>query len=450
MESYEATLSPNYPFPAFPTSSDSLTWQTANALCCSASETTTSTLPPSNQLQIATYDNVYPYPCAQPYSTIAPSVLPPSPIDIFLQLSPSPTSCCPSITIPGEKQIDTKLGKQPRSRPNASNKPYSKTLIRRTTSPVFPSHSIPVSTIGRRPISPFSMSSSLGRTTDITQLPNPAYTTEKEHSFVPISPMCIRLHHPYLQQLEDIDKKILKLNAERGNLLKLAHEKSYLAVPLKSNSTKREKGIVNLSLSSVDQLRIIENGLVEDANMLFLNIGGLHSSLEAAIEKFISLCSSGQSSVTTITDCFPYIHSLLPQEMRLKLQELPGTKFVQVEYCSSSPSPTTMPTTQSTSLSSLQVALDAVNEMIQYAQLMQHHSTVFDSRLISLYNRVQEIFDSLDQVCFDSSMERRGNMRAVIEGNLSVLLAVQQIWQQCCQKGMETLSCITESLILHN
>ena len=454
----QPTASPNQPFPAYPTTSaDSLacSWaQAENLQLCTP--TTIShhghgeSFVPSNQIHLRHFDI---YQCAQPYNTtVTTSVSPPAAsVDLDFGLlipqynSPSPTQKVDSMYPHSQGKSDSSelsAIKYPQRKSRGDQKPSSKGMkIKRHVqrraanrpSPIFPSCSTPISMIGQHnPPNSTAQQIMPKSTGDFLNL-----KLELGASNLTKKSLSVSMHHQSLQQLKDIEIKILKLQAERGRLLKTAHERSHLSeacvCPLKREET------LNLYLSSVEQLREVENGLIEDGNTLMFKIGSLYSSLDRAVEKCISLCSSGHSSISCIADCFPYVNSLVSatKGTKVKLLEHSDTKFIQLE-CS--------PSKQSSSPDSLHIVFNALNDIMYHAQLIQHHGKETATMLQTLQSRIQHILANLGEILQDCSLESQACIQAVVEGNISVLSAVQQVWEKCCQFGADSVATITHSL----
>lgn len=472
MESCETTtLSPNFDFSTFPVTSEGLGWQ---SMCSPASCDSF-----QGHFQLATTYGVYqclPYTAQQRTPGVSS---PASSTDIDLvtdflgdsspfQLPYSPTSSEPQFQTARdlhhtgqssptlEHNIKSNL-KIPRVKRTATNnKPYRQ----RTSSPVFPERSVPISAVTSRsntsptkaklPIN-IHTSQSTG-----TQIDSSIYFAGKTGFLrmmsdqeidltsilsAPKSPLFVKLQqHQHIEQLKDIEKKLLKLYSEKARLFRVAQDTLQLTATT-IHTPKKTKGSLHLSILPTGK-SVLDHGFIEEANTILLSIGGLYSSFETAVEKIISLCSSAQSSISDITDCFPYIRSLLSDKLQFKLQEIPASKFVQIE-CKPMTSSSTVPTDISPCLL---VILEALNQVMKQAQLIQQQGTAIDSLLASYQKQIQHNVDCLEQLCAETNMETRGNIRTVLTGNLAVLGAMQQIWQQHYRLATETVSSISESL----
>lgn len=470
MESCETTtLSPNFDFSTFPVTNEGLGWQAMSSpASCDSFQ---------GHFQVATTYGVYqclPYTVQQRTPALSS---PASSTDIDLvtdflgdnspfHMPYSPTSSEPQFQTARdlhhtgrssptlEHNIKSNL-KIPRVKRTATNnKPYRQ----RTSSPVFPERSIPISAVanrsntsptkGKPPIS-IHTSHSTG-----TQIDSSLYfagktgflrmMTDQEIDLTsilsaPKSPLFVQLQqHQHIEQLKDIEKKLLKLYSEKARLYRITQDTFQVTTTIPT--AKNTKGSLHLSILPTGQ-SVLDHGFIEEANTILLSIGGLYSSFETAVEKILSLCSSAQSSISDISDCFPYIRSLLSDKLHFKLQEIPASKFVQIE-CKSM----TSSTLASDISPSLLVILEALNQVMKQAQLIQQQGPAIDSLLASYQKQIQHNVDCLEQLCAESNMETRGNIRTVLSGNLAVLGAVQQIWQQRYRLATDTVRNISESL----
>ena len=481
----QPSTSPNQPYPAYPTSStDTLAhgWPRATddlrQLCSADATILDSSFIPASQVHLQHFDV---YQCSQPFNTtVTPSVSPQPMVDLDFGLllpaaahynnSPSPTgqqqsasldphqqlqqhaaasfqyggdgseisisnsSCSSSSTqLHSSKRGAAKTDKSSGGTIKAAGFKMKRQVQKRASnrpSPIFPSCATPISLVSQhshtRRHSTIHASSTSG-----ADLPKLTSNDETNRS------LSIAIHHQTTQQLKDIETKILRLQADKGRLLKLAQERAQLG-GARLCPTKTQENSLNLYLSSVEQLRGIENGLIEEGNCLMFKIGKFYSSLDCAVEKCISLCSSGNSSTVCISDCFPYIKSLL-KEKKIKALKQSESGFIHL-VCSSS--------VQGSPLSdSLRVVLDALNEVLHHAQSVQHHEKEINLLLQTLKSRIQEILDRMNNdVLKTLSFEAQLSAQAVIEGNLCVVCAVQQIWDRTHHYGTEMLVTITDSL----
>ena len=409
--------------------------------------------------------DVYQQQCPQPYitTTAASSVSPQPSVDLDFSIllphynSPSPTQTASleqmfvqgsmadssvAVTNPYHNKR-SKTDHQSRSA-NKSLKAVKKHVQKRASrsSPIFPSCSTPISMIGQCGV----QSRSPATTTKISltkqskdKLPKSIASTDQTYMSLSI----VLQHSQSMQQLKDIETKILRLQADRGRLLKLAQERSHLGrARLCPQRNRHSDNSLNLYLSTVEQYRHVENGLIEDGNCLTFKIGELYSSLDCAIERCVSLCSSGQSSINDISDCFPYINSLFSAEKcttKVRVQLEHESNFIHLELCNSS-------TTSSSSSDGSQIILDTLNQILYHSQTIQQYSNEITRSLQSLKTKIQEMLNKIEETMKSSSLETKLCIQSVIEGNLSVVCAMQQIWERTEKYGMETLATITDSL----
>lgn len=378
-----------------------------------------------------------------------PSIQSSSPIDRLHQEPPSQQSHSHFKRSKTADHRSSSITHKTGSGSKAAKRHVQKRSINRP-SPVFPSCSTPISMISQQ-FNP--------------HLPSLAQTTSPIKTLVDPGPMpqaanrvtigtdgnnrrslSILTNHSTMQQLKDIESRILKLQAERGRLLKSAEDRSQLSGAQHLCPSQKYGPSINLYLSSVEQLREIENGLIEEGNSMMFKIGKLYSSLDSAIENTISLCSSGQSSINKLSECFPYINSLLLSEKEtIKILECPNDAngLIQLELCRSPSSPHQQRVTPVPD--SLLVVLETLNKIVHNSQLIQVHAREISLALKTIKCKLQEIRDK-GLECSACSLETKLNAQAVLEGNLSVISAVQVIWEKTVQYGATTLTTITDSL----
>lgn len=347
----------------------------------------------------------------------------------------------------------------------AAKRHTQKRVINRP-SPIFPSCSTPIAMIGQQSHAnkhePQTLSPSRTLSSDCLLLPSAIHKmpnittgaitgvstnisslsiTASTHQTTSNRSLSILTNQSTMQQLKDIESKILKLQAERGRLLKSAEERSQQLSGAQYICPSRGPSI-GLYLSSIEQLRDLENGLIEEGNLLMYKIGRLYSTLDSAIENTISLCSSGQPLIHKFSECFPYINSLLASEKEtIKIVECPNDTVngsIQLELCHHDKH-------TSSSSGSLSIVLENLNKVINCSQLVQVHAREITQALKTIKCKLQEIRDSGLEVCA-TSIESRVSAQAVTDGNLAVVNAAQIIWERTIQYGATTITTITKSL----
>lgn len=338
--------------------------------------------------------------------------------DLFQSQSPPGdihyTSSIPSelTTYQQKPSPPSKNGKSTRSKRHHStaSKPY-----RRTTSPVFPDGSIPISSVT-------NIKSNLQ-----CKLTTPSdHKTENIFQCSPKAPVLANLQHHYAKQFEDIDKKLLKLYSEKAKLLRLAKDNSTV---LQKSSVKE----VPLSILPTGRLEF-DLDFNEEANLLLLAIGGLYTSYESAVDKIISLCSSANSSISNITECFPYIQSL-SINCKLFLQETSSLKLVKLEH------PPNAEVSQG-----LTVILDAINAVLERSQMIQRKNSSITSMLSTYQEKVQFNINCLDRLFVDSTIDVRNHIHTILTTNYTVLTMAKELWQKYYQLALTTITNISESL----
>lgn len=322
------------------------------------------------------------------------------------------------------------------SRRSAKTLPYSGS--RRTTLPVFPQGSIPISMLAsgsqeswRSRVDVSHKSQSPEQPTDgaAKQPLSPCWLpTEPKRK-----PVVVKMPERYTHKLYDIDQKLLRLQADRARLVKQACDQLQLVAPERRG---KPPGLVSLTLCTAGQSEL-GSLYAEEANFVLGSIGGLHHGLKQALENFTSFCSSFGVS-DNISDAFAYIQTHLPQDVKLKLQES-STGLIQLEMEGLDISVTddTVGT---------QVMLDTVNHVFRCAQEIKKSEGHIKQRLESLLCEARLRLEKVDQLCPEDSLEKRCNLRSVLEGNCAVIMAAQGIWQQYHQQAADRIRTITRFL----
>lgn len=348
---------------------------------------------------------------------------------------------------------------------SSSNKPYQRP---RTGSPVFPDGAVPLSaltainsngpTYNNSSTSVFKATSPLSRKTSSPLLPLQQSMSSSSSQYCHSSPLIMKLDSPqYVEQFEDIERKLLKLHSDKARLIQTVQDKLGVTTEHHNNSNScnsshaaaKSSGKIHLSVLPTGQTEF-DNGFIEEVNSLLLTIGGLYSTFESSLDKVISLCSSAQPSIANISDCFPYILSLLAPKSYLQLQEDPSTKLIQVE-CKSLLASNTQSAACSDLSPSLRIMLEALNEAIKLAQSIQQQGPSIHEALSFHLDRIRSHRECLDNnsqgmIC---SNEVRSNIRHVLTGNHTILTSVVRIWRERCQVATDTLTNISECLTIH-
>ena len=351
--------------------------------------------------------------CEQQYNML--------PIDISTYQHSMPCSSPPSSN---NCSRNGKYTRTKRGQHGATNKPY-----RRTSSPVFPDGSVPISAITNK-----SSQHQYNRSSTLNGAILDTHSVTK-------APLLVKLHSKYSNQFHELNKKLLKLHSEKAKLISLAKESFKLSsfkattTPAKHQTIPSSDAYVSLSLIPTGYSEF-DQGFHEEANILLQTIGGLYLSFETAVDNIISLCSSAQPSINSITDCFPYIQSLL-HNSRLVLHENSTSKLIKLECPSNSEIS-----------QSLRVILEAINNVMEQAQYIQKHNTNINAMLTSYQEKTQFNIEYPNKLFSDATVDIRSHIHSILTANYTVLSIVEHLWQKHYQLATKTIANISESLTI--
>ncbi len=372
----------------------------------------------------------------------------------------------------------------------------SRSSMVRATSPVFPDQSTPLSSLTRQPslssvssnrsadqLSVFSFSvksdpgiynphsngceSAMNSPSVSMGHGSPAsfdFTTSKSMSSTLSSSSaamesktrsCLKLEMPskYARRISDLDKKILKLQAERSKVLEKAHHTNASSIPDVSqidmdSSTSSwilgektpDVGMVHLYIFPLG-IHDLDEPLYDDASKLLRQVGGLYHDLQTSIDTLRSICCKGMFILAEISTCFAYIKSLLQRNQTLKLSNVEGVYSIQL--CSEED------TKEGLILQEFTESLKAANNVLRFSQHITLSYTSVQMQLQKLHQIAAGKVESCDHILTKLGVgdrERRGQIRMVLEGNYITMASAQRVWPQYYHIATQTISTITECI----
>lgn len=372
----------------------------------------------------------------------------------------------------------------------------SRAALLRATSPMFPDQSTPLSTLQRQPsISSISSSRSIDQISNaafsicqsdpevynlrntscksnvsspsINSLSGFDYSTRKSTSSLGSNGSisgkgsstddgtrsCIQLKMPvkYARRISDLDKKILRLQAERSKYLEKAHQTTTSLGTMEDDvegpnmdawiftEKMPEMGKVHLYIFPLG-IHELDEALYDDANRLLRQVGGMYLDLQTSINILRSICCKG-TLVAEISSCFAYIKSLLQEKQNLKLLHVGDLYSIQLD--------TEENLADGVQQVEFSEALGAANEVLRCAQLITSTFVKMQMQLQKMRQVASAKVDSCNSICQKLGIldrERRGQIRAVMEGNCTTMASAERAWLEYYQTATQTIKTITNCI----
>ena len=258
------------------------------------------------------------------------------------------------------------------------------------------------------------------------------------------SNMEVEMPMKFARKITELDRRILKLQAERSKLLEKAQQNKSDTPPAINIEEKwplpvekvAEKGRVYLYIFPLG-IHALDEPLYEEASTLLRHVGGLHYDLQSKIVNLRNMCCKGMSSLPEISTCFAYIKSLLLEHQKLKLTcsitglyrldtELHSGEIVPQEFVDS---------------------LCTANDVLKSAQHITHTNTHIQTKLQQVQELATQKVMNCDDICQNLGIldrERRTQIRSVLEGNCTAVASAIREWPQYYRVATETIQAITE------
>lgn len=272
-----------------------------------------------------------------------------------------------------------------------------------------------------------------------TQLPQVLESTTR-------SSMELEMPIKFVRKIVDLDKRILKLQAERAKWLEKAQQTKSETPPgveekwIHPVEKSPENGRIHLYIFPIG-IYALDEPLYEEANSLLRRIGGLHFDLHSSILVLKNVCYKGMIFQPDISTCFAFIKSLLQDGQKLKLAwSITGVYRIQLD---------TEPSNPDAVPQELVDSLSAANEVLKAAQHMTLVHTHIETKLQHVKEMAMEKLHSCDNICQKLGIidrERRNQIKSVVEGNCTTLSSAERVWPQFYQMATETIQAITECI----
>lgn len=260
------------------------------------------------------------------------------------------------------------------------------------------------------------------------------------------SNMELEMPMKFARKITELDRRILKLQAERSKLLEKAQQNKSDTPPAIEEKWPmqvekvQEKGRVHVYIFPLG-IHALDEPLYEEASTLLRHVGGLHYDLQSKIVNLWNVTScKGMSTLPEISTCFNYIKSLLPEHQKLKLtSSITGlyrldTELLHVHGGETVPQ-------------EFLDSLGAANDVLKSAQHITHTHKHIETKLQYVQKLATEKVQNCDSICQSLGImdrERRSQIRSVLEGNCTAVTSASREWPQYYRIATETIQAITE------
>ena len=241
----------------------------------------------------------------------------------------------------------------------------------------------------------------------------------------------------YVKKITDLDRKILKLQAERAKLLEKGQSKADL-----ENSHDNRRG--SFETKSSVQIHYYAVGIPEldgacydEGNLLLSSIGGITNDYRVAINNLCEVCNQ-KNAGNTITDCLNHMKTLLVGHQILTLHQMDGGLYQLL----------VQPNNPEMICQDLVQSMVAANELLKITQQIVGSSAVVETRLKLVIETVVQLVQSCEATCNHLGIldERKIQIKNVLEGNQIALETALRLWPKNCLAAKDTLAAITDSM----
>ena len=258
-------------------------------------------------------------------------------------------------------------------------------------------------------------------------------------SSVSKSALKIEMPSRYVKKITDLDRKILKLQAERAKLLEKGQSK--VGDDLESSFEGRRGSIDTKSSVQVQYYAVgipqLDGACYNEGNFLLGSIGGINNDFRMAIESLCEKCNEKKSS-ENISNCLLYMKTLLVGHQSLRLHQMDDSLYQLL----------VQPDNPQMICRDLSEALAAANELLKITQQIVGSSTIVENRLKLVIETVQQLVQSCEATCDHLGIvdEQRAQIKNVLEGNQIALETALRLWPKSSLAAKNTLQAITNSM----
>ena len=246
-----------------------------------------------------------------------------------------------------------------------------------------------------------------------------------------------------VKKIIDLDRKILKLQAERSKLVEKASQNTARVADAPNEKYGGEipkpQELVRVHLFFVPVgIHILDEPVFEEANTLLRRIGGKYVDLERAIATLRHICCKGMAVVPDFSTCFAYIKSLLQETQRLQLSENRGVYQIELDCGGQQAVP-----------QEFTDALAMANRVLHAAQAITHSYHAIQIQLQKVQGLARDRCEASDGLCQQIGLtdrDRRSQIRSVMDGNFAMLSTAVRVWPQYYRAATETIRAITHCM----
>ena len=257
--------------------------------------------------------------------------------------------------------------------------------------------------------------------------------------------MEVEMNMKDVKKIIELDKKILKLQAERSKLV----EKASLSTSRAASPSEQYEGtiskpqeIVRVHLFFVPVgIHVLDEPVFEEASTLLRRIGGKYLDLERAIATLRNICCKGMAVVPDFSTCFAYIKSLLHETQRLQLTDSGGIYQIKLD-----PGPSGGAQALPQEFTD---ALYMANRVLHAAQSITHSYHAIQMQLQKVQGMARTRSESCDSLCQQIGLlerDRRSQIKSVLDGNFATVSTAVRVWPQYYGAATETIRAITQCI----
>ena len=253
--------------------------------------------------------------------------------------------------------------------------------------------------------------------------------------------MEVEMEMKHVGKIIELDKKILKLQAERSKLVEKAQKSTARVDSPTEFSGHHEKmpSIVRVHLFFIPiGIHVIDEPVFEEASTLLRNIGGMYFDLEQAVATLRNICCKGMARVPDFSTCFAYIKSLLQENQKLQLSSNGEICKIKLD-----------PGVSQTVPQEFNNALAIANRVLQAAQKITRSYREMQMQLQKVQGMARDQTETCDSICQQIGLldrDRRNQIKAVMEGNFATVSAAVRVWPQYYGAATETIKAITQCI----
>ena len=260
--------------------------------------------------------------------------------------------------------------------------------------------------------------------------------------------MEVEMHMKYVRKIMEMDKRIIKLQAERCKLVeKVQHDSVKAESPTGKNQKwsqppekPQEIGRVHLYFVPVG-IHPIDEPIFEEANSLLRTIGGMYFDLERAIATLREICCNGMLVAPDFSTCFAYMKSLINETQRLQLSKNnQGNYQIYVDLGGGS---------HLSAPQDFNDALAMANRVLLASQKITLSYHIMQMQLQQVQKMARDQVQACNSICEKIRLmdrDRRSQIKSIMEGNYATVTTAVRVWPLYYEAATETIKSITECI----